>query len=173
MKIILIGMPGSGKTTTAKIFAEHKKIEYIDSDMYIEKKYRMSINQIFKKLGENKFREYEHNVLTELFEKDNFILAAGGGLPCFFDNMNLVKEKAVSVYLSMSAKMLVDRILQVGKGRERPLIKGKSESEVLQYIQETLNDRRKFYEQADYKIDAAMSIEDILRCEPFELRLCE
>jgi len=169
MRIVLIGMPGSGKTTTAKKFAEHKMIEFIDSDIYIENKYNMSVDQIFKEPGENKFREYEHNALLELLQKDKFILAAGGGLPCYFDNMNLIKEKSLSVYLCVPPKLLVDRIMQTEKGRSRPLIQNKTKSEILHYITKTLEKRKRFYETADYKIDAAVSVEDILRNDPFNL----
>ena len=169
MKIILTGMPGCGKTTVAKKFAEHKMIEFIDSDLYIENKYNMPVRRIFSESGESKFREYEHIALIELLRKDKFILAAGGGLPCFFDNMNLIKENSVSVYLNLPAKMLVDRIIQTEKGRSRPLIQNKTKSEILYYITKTLEKRKVFYEMADYQIDAAVSVEDILRNDPFNL----
>ena len=167
MRIVLIGMPGSGKTTAAKKFAEHKMIEFVDSDIYIENKYNMSVNQIFNEPGENKFREYEHNALLEIFQKDKFILAAGGGLPCYFDNMKIIKEKSLSVYLSVSPKLLVDRIMQTEKGRSRPLIQNKTKSEILHYITKTLEKRKRFYETADYQIDAAVTVEEILRNDPF------
>ena len=162
-------MPGSGKTTVAKKFAENKMIEFIDSDLYIETKFGMSVNKIFNEFGEHKFREYEHIALLELLQKDKFILAVGGGLPCYYDNMNIIKEKSVSVYLKVSPELLLERVIQSEGVRKRPLIQYKSRNDILHYITETLEKRKEFYEKADYRIDAAMTIEEILRNDPFNL----
>lgn len=167
MRIVLTGMPGSGKTAVAKKLAELKMIEFIDSDLYIENKYNRSVNQIFNEFGEKKFREYEHSALLELLQKDSFILAVGGGLPCYYDNMNLIIENTVSIYLKASPELLLERIIQSKGVRKRPLIQNKSGNELLYYLTKSLEIRKVFYEKADYQVDASMTIEDILRNDPF------
>ncbi len=169
MKIVLTGMPGSGKTTLAKKFAGSKMIEFIDSDLYIETKFGMSVNKIFNEFGELKFREYEHNALLEILQKESFILASGGGLPCYHDNMNLIKAETVSVYLNASPELLLERIIQSKGVRKRPLIQNKSRNELLHYLTKSLEIRKVFYEKADYRADASMTIADILRNDPFNL----
>ena len=82
----LVGMPGSGKSTTAKYISEHTDLNFIDLDVEIEKNFGKKINEIFSDKGEKYFRNKETNVLKKIVEKNNnFILATGGGTPCFND----------------------------------------------------------------------------------------
>lgn len=151
MKIVLIGYMGSGKSTSGDLLAKNLKVDFIDLDTYITKKYNQSISEIFENEGEEKFRELESTYLKEVLKKNDVVIAVGGGTPCFNNNMMLIKQQAISVYIKMDAKSLTKRLLL--SKTPRPLIKGKSEKELLEFIQTNLNKREPYYQQATYTID--------------------
>ena len=146
MKIFLTGIPGSGKSTTAKVFAGKYNFVFFDTDELIEKKYGKKISEIFEEEGEEKFREYEKDILEVLLLKDNIIVATGGGLPCSYDNMKKIKDNGYSVYLDVPLDILTERLLAEN---HRPLINGLNRRELYDKLKDTLLQRKKFYEQAD------------------------
>ncbi len=166
MELFLIGMPGSGKSTAAKEIASLMQISFYDTDELIKKKYKMSIPGIFKEFGEKEFRKYEETVLNELIIKDSFIAATGGGLPCFNDNMNKMNDTGITIYLKTSIEILFQRLR---KSINRPLLQGKSDSELFDYLQKTINSREPYYSQANYIIDADKTLNEIIKSEPFNL----
>ena len=85
--IFLIGYMAAGKTTLGRYAAREMRRDFIDLDKYIEARYRKSIADIFASDGEMRFREIERNMLHEVAEFDDVLVATGGGTPCFFDNM--------------------------------------------------------------------------------------
>lgn len=85
--IIIIGYMGAGKTTIGKALAKDLGIMFYDLDWYIESRMRKTVKQIFDEVGEDGFRQIEHNMLHEVAEFENIVLSCGGGTPCFFDNM--------------------------------------------------------------------------------------
>ena len=87
MRIFLIGFMGCGKSTIGKDVAKKMCLDFVDLDNYIAKKTALSINQIFKEQGETAFRKLEKVCLLEVCKMDNFVVATGGGTPCFFENM--------------------------------------------------------------------------------------
>ena len=87
MPVYLIGLPGSGKTTMGKQLASILEIPFFDLDAEIENQAGKSIPELFKEEGEDFFREKERSCLRSFLNRDNFILATGGGTPCFFDNL--------------------------------------------------------------------------------------
>ena len=144
-------MPGAGKTTLGKKLALKSGLDFIDTDEFIESKYRMSISTIFSKFGEKGFREIEKTVLNEILTKDSFILATGGGTPCFFDNMEKINNAGISIYLKMPSGAIANRLSNSKK--KRPLVAGKSDEQVLEYVETTLTKREQFYKNAKYSID--------------------
>ena len=166
MKLFLIGMPGSGKSTAAREIARLKHISFYDTDELIQKKYKMSIPDIFKEFGEKEFRKYEETILNELIIKENFIAATGGGLPCFKNNMNKMNDTGITIYLKTSIEILLKRLR---KSYSRPLFQGKSDSELFDYLQKTTNSREPYYSQANYIIDADKELNEIIKSEPFNL----
>jgi shikimate kinase len=147
-KVFLLGFMCSGKTTVGKRLAKSLDFAFMDLDAEIEKRHKTNINDIFEKLGEQTFRLLEREMLLELIKsEENTIISLGGGTPCQFDNMDLIKQYGLCVLLDISPIAVLHRYLH--SKEERPLLKNKSEEEVKQYIETTLEQRRPFYLKAD------------------------
>ena len=152
MKIFLIGYMGSGKSSIGKKLASKLGMNFIDLDEHIEQEYGRSIEEIFSNEGEDRFRELEHLYLKNLVPKDNLIISTGGGTPCFYNNIELINNNGVSVYLKMSVDALAHRLLNAKK--KRPLIQDMSEVDLKFFIENNLSRREPFYLQAHYKVKA-------------------
>ena len=150
-RIILIGYMGAGKTTVGKILAKDLGIPFYDLDWYIETRMRKRVKQIFDERGEEGFRIIEKNMLHEVAEFENVVLACGGGTPCFFDNMEYMVGQGDVVYLRGTPEVLF-RHLKMGKG-VRPLLLGKNDEELLEYIKENVKKREEFYMKANHIVD--------------------
>jgi len=150
-KIFLIGYMGCGKTTLGKILASRLEMDFVDLDAFIEQRYFKSIPQLFEEKGESGFREIEHTALLEVCEFENAIISTGGGVPCFYNNMEIMKRAGLTVYLKVTPKVLTE-VLKKAK-RNRPLIKDKSVEELLHFIEENLAKREAFYSQAELTIN--------------------
>ncbi|MFC2137097.1 shikimate kinase [Bacteroidota bacterium] len=146
MKIYLIGFMASGKTSIGKRIAKKLDYQFFDMDDYLEEKYHKSIPDIFREDGEDKFREMERDTLHDTFKMKNVVIAAGGGTPCFFDNIKQINKHGTSFYLKRSVDYLVNRLINAKT--VRPLVKDKSKKELNEYISKTLEYRKQFYKQA-------------------------
>jgi shikimate kinase len=144
---------GTGKSFWGKQWAAAHGLAFYDLDEEIEKIEGLKISQLFDSKGEAYFRKKEKETLHSFFQKDNFILSCGGGTPCFFNNMDKMNEKGVTVYLKTEVDELVQR-LSLEK-ETRPLIKGLSNDTLKNYISEKLNDRELFYNKAVYHFNTA------------------
>ncbi len=147
MRIYLIGYMGSGKSTVGKELAQTLNLQFIDLDSYIEERNFKTIPEIFASEGEDGFRKAEQKALHEVSEFENIVIATGGGAPCFFDNMDHIKKTGTSLYLEGSPRILAERLMN--SKTERPLIKGKTEEELIAFIDETLAKRNNWYKRAD------------------------
>ena len=150
MRIYLIGYMGCGKTTLGKKLSKHLGLQFIDMDHYIEKRNCKTVPQLFEEFGEEGFRQRERKALEELSEFTNIVIATGGGAPCFFDNIDLMNRTGKTIYLNIHPKILAGRLLK--SKTERPLIKGKSREELVDFIDKTLRKRNEFYKQANHEI---------------------
>lgn len=151
VRIILIGYMGAGKTTVGKALAKDMGLMFYDLDWYIETRMHKTVAQIFEERGEEGFRVIEKNMLHEVAEFENVIISCGGGTPCFFDNMEYMNQQGDTVYLQASPEVLATH-LKMGKG-VRPLIAGKTEEELHQFIRESLDKREPFYSQAKHIVN--------------------
>lgn len=151
-KIFLTGYMGSGKTTVGKQLARKLNLQFIDMDMFIENRYRKSVSAIFEEKGEAAFREIERRALLELLDFENVVISTGGGTPCFFDNMDLMNQSGITVYLKVSIDELAERLKT--KKQKRPLIKDKDSEEMKNYISVNLEKREQFYNRATFTFES-------------------
>lgn len=145
-RIFLIGFMGCGKSKLGKSAANKLNRPFIDLDDLVEITYQMTIPQLFAAFGEQGFREREKSVLQNATLAQDAIIATGGGAPCFFDNMEWMNQNGITVFIDSPVKVLADRLINARV--ERPLVKGKSMEELIQFIDDKLKERRPFYEQA-------------------------
>ena len=145
-RVILVGFMGCGKTTLGKKLAKHIDVPFIDSDAEIEAHYQKTIGELFTEKGELNFRAIENEFIHTLNDRDDFVLATGGGMPCFGSNMNILNSAGITFYMERSAKELTHRLMRAKN--KRPLIDGMSEVELLRFIQDRLILREDYYKKA-------------------------
>ena len=157
--IFLIGFMGCGKSTFGRKLAAQFDYEFIDMDTFIEEQSGKTIPQIFAEEGEDYFRNLEKEAIKELSNKKNCVIATGGGAPCFNDNMALMNELGITVYLELSPEKLAQRL--VLDKTERPVLQGKNGDELVAHISSLLQNRELYYKTAKITVDAD-SPEDLL-----------
>ncbi|MBB6275173.1 shikimate kinase [Porphyromonas circumdentaria] len=145
--VFIVGYMGAGKSTLGRKLALLMEREFIDTDLFIENRFRKSVSDIFAQEGEAIFRSREKFVIEELSSFPNAVIATGGGLPCYYDNMALMKSSGVTIYLQLSAPVLAERI-ELCK-RTRPTVRHLSGEALLQHISAALEERVAYYEQAE------------------------
>jgi len=164
MRIFLIGFMASGKSTVGKKLAKKLNLPFVDLDDYIEEKYNTTIRLLIYDKGMDRFREIEKESLETLINKhENIVISTGGGTPCFFDNINLMNNSGVTIYLEVDIHTLVDRLMYAKQ--DRPLIWGKSREDLTVYAEDLLDKRQNDYQKAkhiingkDLKIDSLVSL---------------
>ncbi|HEY5511973.1 MAG TPA: shikimate kinase [Prolixibacteraceae bacterium] len=157
MRIFLTGYMGCGKSTIGRKVAALMGINFIDLDKYIEERNFKSVPDIFALEGEPAFRAKERQALREVAEFEEIVVGTGGGAPCFFDNIQLMNQAGITVYLAPDNETLACRLLK--SKNERPLIAGKSKEELLAFIQQAVEKRAPFYEQSKIIIRGKNDIE--------------
>ncbi len=154
LRIILIGYMGAGKTTIGRALAKELGVQFYDLDWYIESRRHKTVAQLFAEVGEEGFRQIEHNMLHEVAEFEDVIISCGGGTPCFFDNMEYMNAQGQTVYLKATPEVLVEHLRMART--ERPLLKGKSPEELNTFIEEQLGAREAYYNKARYIFDVSL-----------------
>ncbi len=162
MKLFLIGLPGSGKSTLGVKLAELLNFEFLDTDAIIVKTEGLTINEIFHQFGEEHFRRLEESTLKQLNHLDNIVISTGGGLPCFFDNMNLIKSMGFSIYLNVSPEVITERLYAVND-QSRPMVKGKSKEDMLAFLIQKCAERTDFYKRANLEISDGTSPDEVIK----------
>ena len=147
MNIALIGMMGSGKSTIGKLLnSKLEEFTFVDTDAKIIENEKISINEIFSKFGEEYFRKIEAQTLKTLLKQDNQIISTGGGIVKSEENLKLLKENSVVIYLKASPETLYER---VKSNKERPLLKTEN---IFEKIKILLNEREINYNKANFTI---------------------
>ena len=145
-KIYFVGYMGAGKTTTARRLAQRLGWDVVDTDDLFEEKYKISVCDFFNKYDEDLYRKLESEVLKSTESMENVVISTGGGTACYFDNMDWMNQHGATVFLRISQKAVVDRLLHAK--RKRPLSIGKSEDELTVFVEQHYTSRLPFYEQA-------------------------
>jgi len=166
MIITLMGYMGSGKSIVSNELSSKLCFKNIDLDNEISSEIGLSISEIFQKKGELFFRKKEKEILERVLEsQEDVVLSLGGGTPCYYNNIDLINERSVSVYLVANVNALVKNLLY--EREKRPLIAGIKEEELPNFIGQHLMERNHYYSKAkvtvmvnDWDLDRIVS--DIL-----------
>ena len=143
---------GSGKTLVSKELSILNNFKIFDLDTEISKQNNRSITEIFKEKGEIFFRKTEKEVLEKIISTEkNIILSLGGGTPCYYNNIDSINEKTISVFLKTNVKTLAQRLSS--EKDKRPLIQNISNEDLPEFIAKHLFERNPFYNQAKITIN--------------------
>lgn len=147
MKIVLVGYMGAGKTAIGKILAEKMNLSFFDLDQLIENEENNTVATIFDKKGELYFRKLERKCLENFLQvQQNYILALGGGTPCYFDNFKLYQaDDITSIYLKANTITLVTRL--VSNLQNRPLLQNLDKEALTEFVAKHLFERNSYYNQ--------------------------
>ena len=127
--ISLIGFMGSGKSTVGEILAGKLKFIFIDLDRIIELSEEREIKDIFRRDGEKYFRELETKVIKKIYKNKKCVFACGGGAVKRKENMHIVKNNSIVIYLNITAQNALDRLKD---DKNRPLIDVENKKEVIE-----------------------------------------
>ncbi|MEM6535997.1 MAG: shikimate kinase [Pseudomonadota bacterium] len=141
--IALVGLMGAGKSTVGQRLARALGRPFFDSDDEIEKAAGLSVSDIFRLHGEVEFRRVEHRILERLLSGPTHVLATGGGAYMNADTRDLLRQRAVTVWLNADLETLWKR---VSKKSHRPLLRTQDPKGVLSQLLET---REPIYAEAD------------------------
>ena len=147
MNIVLTGFMATGKTQISQCLAERLGYELKDTDEMIVKSAKMSINDIFAKLGEERFRHMETEIIKQAAKGDKTIISTGGGVVLNPRNIDFLRENGIIVNLSPEFEVIQERISEAAA--TRPLMKGQT----IEEIKKRFNDRKPFYDNCDIKIN--------------------
>jgi shikimate kinase len=152
MKVFLVGMPGSGKSTLGKQLSRLLDHTFIDLDHEIEGLIRMPISELFRQQGETYFRELERDTLDRIIHQHTgFVLATGGGTPCFYDNMQSMNDAGTTVFLDIPTAHIIGRMSKKGMA-DRPLFRGLDQENLVRDFDQKFSYRIPFYKQAKIEI---------------------
>jgi shikimate kinase len=161
MKIFLIGLPGSGKTTLGRKLAKALNIPFVDLDQEIERREGRLIREIFKAKNEEYFRVLEANELAAWCDSEKrFVMATGGGAPCFFRNMELINKAGTSIFLDIATTEIARRIEQTDV-TERPLLAAAGEA-LKEKLELMRANRLSFYRKAHFTFEDDSSLDKVL-----------
>lgn len=165
MKIYLIGMPGSGKSTLGRELAKALNLKFIDLDEEIEAREGKSIVKIFEEDGEDKFRTMESKFLMSFSQSNQeFVMSTGGGAPCHHDGIDIMNKTGISIYLKISESELCRRL---EKDKEsRPLLARDQSLESV--ISNLLSERGDIYEQVKIILES-----DLISTQDLELAIAK
>lgn len=163
MRYFLIGFMGSGKSTLGYRLAQYLNIDFFDLDKYIEQNTQKSIQTIFETEGEHIFRKLETKYLKQIISLSvNAVISTGGGTPCFYDNLKLMQDNGIVIYLKHNATTLAKRIFL--SKTIRPLVNNMQEDELIIWVTEKLKERESTYQQANLIIEAQNITANKLAC---------
>ena len=150
-RIFLIGFMGSGKSTHGSRLARKTGLVHVDMDQLIEETAEMSVPEIFREHGEDVFRKWERDILLELCLREGIVVSTGGGAPCHDGLIDVMNEHGLTIYIRLDPEALRERLLR--SRTERPLIKGKSPAELMEYINIKLKEREPYYLKARHTVN--------------------
>ena len=144
--LFFIGLPGVGKSTIGRLVAERLGLTFVDTDLFVESRYHASISSMVACCGIDKFRKRERVALLELLQEQDTLIATGGGLPIWEDNMDRMLAHGLVVYLRSPLDLLAERLY--GVRATRPAVAEKTRNEVRDYLEAISEKREPYYSRA-------------------------
>ena len=163
MILFLVGYAGSGKSSLGKRLARRMGLRFVDTDNVVEQQVGAPIADIFHYEGEEYFRIAERRAVESLANKAmDLVIATGGGLPTWRDNMEWMLRSGVTIYLRRSPEQILSRLSAYGR-EKRPMFRGKSDEELLQFMRQQMAAREENYAQAHISVNCTtMSDDDVV-----------
>ena len=160
----LIGFTGCGKSMLSKGVQKYLDAISIEMDDEIEQTAGKTINEIFATMGEEGFRKIEKEVLHQVIDQyqnhnKRVLVSTGGGAPCYFDNLEVMKQSGTTIFINPSVDRLVERLND--NNGDRPLVKGKNLNEIRKYITLSLEKRLPYYLRADIQVNTIYDNKDL------------
>jgi shikimate kinase len=161
--ILLVGLPGSGKSTVGKLVAEAMGADVIDIDSLLVREMGMPVTQIFGMVGEPRFRQMERDAVNTAQAREACVIVPGGGWAAQPGQLQAAKQLSLVIYLKCSAASATKRSQQ---GEARPPLAGVDPAHRMRAL---LEEREPFYLQADHKVDAEYAKPEAVAAEVMEL----
>lgn len=140
---------GTGKSRVGHMVARRLGLRFVDTDDLIAQRLQMSVTDIFSRLGEQKFRDIERQVVADVAAKDGQVIATGGGVPLVEENVRNLKRNGILVCLTASPEIVYRRTL---RSDPRPLLRTQDK---LEQIKNLLKSRQLYYAVADHQVDTS------------------
>jgi shikimate kinase len=163
--LFLVGYAGSGKSSLGRRLAHRLGYAFVDTDKRVEESVGASIADIFYYEGEAYFRQAERDTLQSIIAEDasrGLVVATGGGMPVWQDNMEWMNRHGVTIYLKRPAEQIISRLTDYGR-EKRPMFRGKSDEELRVFMTEQMAEREPHYAKAQIMVDcSSMSDADVV-----------
>ena len=160
MTLYLVGYAGSGKSSLGKRLARRLRLRFVDTDKFVELSEGATVADIFHYGGEEYFRRTDRNAVESLYsEGENMVVATGGGLPTWGDNMEWLNDHGLTIYLRRSPEQILSRMSAYGR-EKRPMFRGKSDEELLAFMRAQMTERENFYAKAHISVDCTPISDD-------------
>ena len=153
MKLFLVGYMGCGKSSLGKKIAKAMGMRFIDTDAEVESREGETIADIFHYEGEEYFRKSERYIIEELAASDeDMVISTGGGVPLWEDNMEVMNQSGVTLYLKRTAEQIASRLSPHGR-EKRPKLRGLNDEELVAFMRDNMAQREPYYCKATLTID--------------------
>ena len=147
LPVVLIGLPGCGKSTAGRLAAGNLGAPFIDLDQEISRETGQAAARIFDAEGEARFRALERELMSRIMEQPAGVIAPGGGWAAQPGNLETLRDRALVIYLRVTPATAAER---VGDGSSRPLLAGRDPLATLTALLEV---REPWYRQAPHSVD--------------------
>jgi len=160
-KIILTGYRATGKTSVGRLLAERLNFSFLDTDLEIEKRNNCSISEMVGQQGWDFFRKQEKNLLTELCQTQEIVIATGGGAILHENAWAGLRQTALTIWLTASTEVICQRLAEdLATAGQRPSLTG---NDILQEVNTVLKERTPLYEAgSDLQINTDIDLKDIV-----------